>query len=124
MAVRNLALDYPRSGTNLTVHKDNGTSTDYATLALLLVAVSIEDCETVNWGERVNSTGDSSAAHWGFSGGTAPMTARPAQGATKRAAGQGCRDCASQAGCVAMIGKKRADLSNNHGRQCSSYSAA
>ena len=123
---RILALDTGGTGTVpslYTVHNLDASTDTYATWALLLAGISLSDVETFN-DYRNMHTGSEGHSTFAFVGGTAPTTARPAQGSTKRAAGQGCLNCVFRNGCVSTIGKRTSkELSNDSGTACTSYSA-
>ena len=122
MAVRLLVLDEASDGT-CTIHKSDGTSTEYADWATFIAAETLADVETFN-SQRLNvPVNDEGQGTYQFTGGTAPLTAKPSQGATERAAGQGCTACSHREGCVALIGKRQG-LTSRNGIKCGSYTAA
>ena len=124
MAVRLLATDVTDADAS-SVHKSDGTKDEYVTWAALIAAETITDIEVWNrqTGEQGLGANDSIGATVVVGNGVAPLTALPTQGATTRAAGQGCANCAYAAGCLALVGK-RTGLSARNGTRCGSYLAA
>jgi len=121
-----LILDRQGDGTFECTDLDTGVTTSYATWVLLIAAIDLADIEIDNFGSAKYAAAQSDNSNGRFRiipGGTAPLTAQPTQGATVRAAGQGCTNCAYQVGCL-KIAQIRHALSTRHGIKCGSYSAA
>lgn len=120
---RIIALDYKSDG-SITKH-ESGSPTDYADWAAFIAANSLSDVEIINDQRRNLSTSDGGGNSFKIlsAANVAPLTSKPVQGATKRDSGNGCLNCLNKPGCLSLVGIRN-NLTDRHGIQCGSYSAA